>query len=115
HQSPHRTGHPNGGFVMPNWTPKDERQYEHIRDSQVEHGTSEDRAEEIAARTVNKRRRIEGRTPSSHTQGTGNPRRRYEQRSADELRNLATQRHVTGAASMSKPQLIEALRSKRGR
>jgi len=35
---------------------KRERQYEHIRDSYEERGTSEDRAEEIAARTVNKER-----------------------------------------------------------
>src|SRR5262249_2197614 len=81
-----------GGSVMPSWTPKDERQYEHIRDSELERGVGEDRAEEIAARTVNKRRRVEGRTPSSKTQGTGNPRRRFEDRSVDELRNLASER-----------------------
>jgi plasmid stabilization system protein ParE len=68
------------------WTRKDERQYEHIRDSQLERGTSEDRAEEIAARTVNKRRRTEGRTPNRTTQGTGNPRLRLEDRSVAELR-----------------------------
>lgn len=100
---------------MPSWTPKDERQYEHVRDSELGRGVGEDRAEEIAARTVNKRRRLEGRTPSTKTQGTGNPRRRFEDRSVDELRNLATQRKIAGAAGMSKPDLIEALRSKRGR
>jgi plasmid stabilization system protein ParE len=98
---------------MPSWTRKDERQYEHIRDSQIDRGTGEDRAEEIAARTVNKRRRTEGRTPNHKTQGTGNPRRRFEERSVDELRNLASQRHVAGASGMSKTQLIEALRGKR--
>jgi hypothetical protein len=41
---------------------KRERQYEHIRDSYEERGTSEDRAEEIAARTVNKERREHGET-----------------------------------------------------
>ena len=41
---------------------KRERQYEHIRDSYEERGTSEDRAEEIAARTVNKERREDGET-----------------------------------------------------
>src|SRR5262245_8012955 len=100
---------------MPSWTQKDERQYEHVRDSQIERGTSEDRAEEIAARTVNKRRRIEGRTPNHKTQGTGNPHRRYEDRSIDELRNVASQRHVAGASGMSKPQLIDALRGRRRR
>ncbi len=32
------------------------RQYEHIKESQLERGTGEARAEEIAARTVNKDR-----------------------------------------------------------
>ncbi|CAI9409135.1 hypothetical protein [Aestuariimicrobium sp. T2.26MG-19.2B] len=45
------------------WSDKDERQYEHIKESeQKEQGRSEDRAEEIAAATVNKRRSKEGRT-----------------------------------------------------
>jgi hypothetical protein len=41
---------------------KRERQYEHIRDSYEDRGVSEDRAEEIAARTVNKERREQGET-----------------------------------------------------
>jgi len=97
------------------WTPKDERQYEHIRDSERERGAGEDRSEEIAARTVNKRRREEGRTANTRTQGTGNPRRRYEDRSEDELRNLADQKKIANAKGMSKEQLIEALRGKRHR
>ncbi len=48
---------------MPTWTERDQRQYEHVRDSAIERGRTEDRAEEIAARTVNKQRREEGRTP----------------------------------------------------
>lgn len=48
---------------MPNaWSDKDERQYEHVKDSELKAGRSEDRAEEIAARTVNKQRSTEGRT-----------------------------------------------------
>lgn len=46
------------------WTDKDERQYEHVKDSEVEQGRSTKRAKEIAARTVNKQRRKEGRTAS---------------------------------------------------
>ena len=49
---------------MPSWTKKDERQFEHIRESSRKRGASERRAEEIAGRTVNKRRRQEGRTPN---------------------------------------------------
>lgn len=38
------------------WSPKRERQYEHIKESLKERGTREEKAEEIAARTVNKER-----------------------------------------------------------
>lgn len=44
------------------WSKKDERQFEHVKESERESGRSEDRAEEIAARTVNKQRTDEGRT-----------------------------------------------------
>jgi plasmid stabilization system protein ParE len=38
------------------WNAKRERQYEHIKDGLLDRGSSEDKAEEIAARTVNKER-----------------------------------------------------------
>jgi plasmid stabilization system protein ParE len=38
------------------WSPKRERQYQHIKESLEERGTGENKAEEIAARTVNKDR-----------------------------------------------------------
>ena len=44
------------------WSPKRERQYDHIKDGELDRGRSEDRAEEIAARTVNKQRREAGET-----------------------------------------------------
>ena len=44
------------------WSAKRERQYEHIKDSYEERGRSEEKAEEIAARTVNKDRREAGET-----------------------------------------------------
>lgn len=44
------------------WTKKRERQYRHIKAAELERGRSEDRAEEIAARTVNKQRREAGET-----------------------------------------------------
>jgi hypothetical protein len=46
------------------WTAKDERQYEHIKDSEKKEGRSAKRAKQIAAATVNKRRKKEGRTKS---------------------------------------------------
>ena len=42
------------------WSAKRERQYQHIKESQLDKGVSEDEAEEIAARTVNKTRAQEG-------------------------------------------------------
>ena len=47
------------------WTDKRERQYEHIKESYEERGRSEDKAEEIAARTVNKERAEAGETKGS--------------------------------------------------
>ena len=44
------------------WSPKRERQYEHIKDAYEDRGVSEDEAEERAARTVNKERREAGET-----------------------------------------------------
>ena len=46
------------------WTAKDERQYEHIKDSEKKEGRSTKRSKQIAAATVNKRRKSEGRTKS---------------------------------------------------
>jgi hypothetical protein len=92
------------------WSAKDERQYEHIKESQQDRGSNEDKAQEIAARTVNKRRREEGRTPNRRTQGTGNPNRPLDQRSRDELYNLARARHISGRSSMTKCELVSALR-----
>ena len=71
------------------WSTKDERQYEHIRKHARQAGKSAAQAKEIAARTVNKQRRIEGRTPNDRTQGTGHPHRRLEERTRQELYNRA--------------------------
>ena len=92
------------------WSAKDERQFEHVKDSSMERGMGEDRAEEIAGRTVNKQRREEGRTPNKRTQGTGNPNNPLEQRSRDELYNLAKQQKISGRSTMTKSELVSALR-----
>ncbi len=94
------------------WSRKDERQYEHIKDSSLERGMGEGRAKEIAARTVNKQRREEGRTPNKRTQGTGNPNRGLEARSRDELYNRARELGIEGRSKMSKDELVAAIRRK---
>lgn len=92
------------------WTASDERKYEAIKDSSLRRGMSEDRAQEIAGRTVNKQRREEGRTPNIRTMGTGNPNRPYEDRTRDELENIARERGMSGFSRMKKAELIRALR-----
>jgi len=94
------------------WSDKDERQYQHIKKSEIERGTSEEKAEGVAARTVNQQRREEGRTPNKTSQGTGNPNKEYEQRTRRELYNLARERNIKDRSKMNKEQLIQALRSK---
>jgi hypothetical protein len=95
---------------MAEWTQKDERQYEHIKQSVQKRGRSEEKAEEIAARTVNKQRRKEGRTPNRTTQGTGNPQLRLEERTKPELYNRARQLDIRGRSKMRKAALIAAIR-----
>jgi plasmid stabilization system protein ParE len=97
---------------MATWSRKDERKYEHIKQGYRQRGTPEERAEEIAARTVNKDRREEGRTPNRRTQGTGNPRRGLEARTRDELENRARDLHISGYSRMNKQQLIQAIRGR---
>jgi len=95
---------------MPAWTKKDERQFEKVKGSVRKKGASEKLAEEIAARTVNKQRRREGRTPTKTTQGTGNPRRSLEDRTLDELRNIASHMAIRGRSKLNKAQLLRAIR-----
>ena len=98
---------------MPSWTKKDERQYEHIKDSSEDRGMPEKRAKEIAARTVNKTRREHGKTPNKQTQGTGNPTHALEDRSKQELYNIAQDMHIKGRSKMRKNELVKAIRSHR--
>jgi hypothetical protein len=92
------------------WSSKDERKYEHIRESARSDGRSAERAKEIAARTVNRDRREEGRTNNRTTQGSGNPNRKLEDRSRDELYNRARELGVEGRSGMNKQELVQAIR-----
>ena len=94
------------------WTRKDERQYEHVKKSEKERGRSDERAEEIAARTVNKQRRQEGRTPNRRTEGTGNPRKELTERTKDELYNRAKELQIEGRSRMDKAELVRAIRAR---
>jgi hypothetical protein len=96
---------------MPNnWSAKRERQYEHIKENELERGKGLETAKEIAARTVNKQRREDGETESQTTQGTGNPSSRLEDRTLDEVKNRAKQLGID-AEQMSKADVIRAIRA----
>jgi hypothetical protein len=100
------------------------RQYEEIKKSQKSQGASESRAEEIAARTVNKAkaRKGESRTASKRStkdkssgqrggerSGTNKPKGRTKA----QLMNEARDRNIEGRSSMSKDQLQKALAGKK--
>src|SRR3954463_903897 len=96
------------------------RQYEHIKDSEKEQGASEDRAEEIAARTVNKERARSGesRTRSrTSTRDMSSSRRggpppgpnRRKGRTRDQLYQEARKLGIDGRSTMTKAQLQRAV------
>ena len=101
------------------------RQYEHIKESQKEQGSSEERAEEIAARTVNKERARSGesreasrtstRDMSSGRRGgqrSGNPSA-PKGRTRDQLYNEAKKLGIEGRSNMNKRQLQRAVDGKK--
>lgn len=92
------------------WSTKDERQYQHVRESELAAGKSTEEAEEIASRTVNKHRREEGRTPNKRSMGTGNPDKPLGELTRDELYNRARERRIAGRSRMSKAELMAALK-----
>jgi hypothetical protein len=100
------------------------RQYEHIKDSAKERGVSTDRAEEIAARTVNKERARSGeaRTASrSSTRDISSGRRgglragtnRPKGQTKEQLYNQAKRLDVKGRSRMNKRQLLAAVNRKK--
>jgi hypothetical protein len=100
-------------------SPKRERQYEHIKESERERGESAGRAEEIAARTVNKERARSGESRNASrtsTQDMSSSRRGglRSHRGASgptyaQLYAEARSRKVKGRSSMTKAQLARAL------
>jgi hypothetical protein len=99
------------------------RQYEKVKQSELEQGRSEERAEEIAARTVNKERARAGesRTRSrSSTRDISSGRRGGKRsgsgpggRTREQLYNDAKKLNVRGRSKMNKKQLLAAVNRKR--
>ncbi len=104
------------------WGRKANRQYEEIKSAQLDRGASEGRAEEIAARTVNKNRARSGRADqASNVSRRGeSPQQRGGRRSGRgygpsggptkaQLYNDAKKRNIKGRSKMTKKQLQNAL------
>jgi hypothetical protein len=98
------------------------RQYEHVKESEMDAGRSEDKAEEIAARTVNKEkaRHGESRTASRSSKTDISSGRRGGLRSGhgpggrtkEQLLNDARKMGIEGRSKMSKRQLAAAVGGK---
>jgi hypothetical protein len=101
------------------WSRKRERQYEHIRDGLEERGRSEDEAEEIAARTVNKERarageakessRLSREDVSSSRRGGLRSHKGPGGRTRDQLYEEAKRKGIEGRSKMSKAELERAV------
>jgi hypothetical protein len=106
------------------WNAKRERQYDHIKDSLEDRGTSERKAEEIAARTVNKERARAGEAKTSsrlsredlssgRRGGLRSGTRREKGRTRDQLYNEAKRLGIEGRSKMNKEQLERAVERKK--
>jgi len=107
------------------WNRKRERQYTHIKSSLKQRGRSEDVAEEIAARTVNKERarkgeakrssRLARRDISSGRRGGLRSHSGPGGRTRDQLYEEARDMNIPGRSRMNKSQLQRAVNRRRGR
>jgi hypothetical protein len=79
------------------------RQYEHIKESQLEQGRSEEVAEEIAARTVNKERA---------RSGEGKESSRLSREDISSGRRGGIRAHRSGPRGRTKAQLYEEAKDK---
>ena len=101
------------------WTNKRERQYEHIKEGLEDRGTSEKKAKEIAARTVNKERARSGEAKtasrssiddiSSGRRGGLRSGKGPGGRTKEQLYNGAKKKNVQGRSKMTKAELEKAV------
>ncbi len=106
------------------WNAKRERQYKHIKSSAKKRGASEDRAQEIASRTVNKERARSGESKqksrtstkdvsSGHRGGKRSGTKGPKGPTRDQLYNEAKSLGIEGRSSMNKEQLRRAVDAKK--
>jgi len=101
------------------WSAKRERQYDHIKDGLKSRGKSEEVAEEIAARTVNKERAQHGEAKHASAQSLRDmpaPQRGGQRshrgeggRTRDQLYEEAKRKGISGRSTMTKAELERAV------
>ncbi len=101
------------------WSAKRERQYDHIKEGLLDRGDSEQLAEQIAARTVNKERARAGESKTSSRTSTTDissgrrgglrSHRGPGGRTRDQLYEEARRQRIKGRSSMSKAELERAV------
>jgi plasmid stabilization system protein ParE len=107
------------------WSKKRERQYEHIKEGLEDRGTSDKKAEEIAARTVNKERARKGEAKTSsklsrtdissaRRGGLRSGTNRAKGRTKEQLYNEAKHMGIEGRSQMTKAQLQRAVDRHKG-
>ncbi|MGP9683961.1 plasmid stabilization protein [Brachybacterium sp. AOP3-A1-3] len=107
------------------WSAKRERQYEHVKEGLQDKGRSEDEAEEIAARTVNKTRAQEGESEeasrtsladkSPAERGGEHSHSGPQGRTKDQLYEDARRQGVEGRSSMDKAELKDEVEKREDR
>ena len=91
------------------WTARDERQFAHIQRNQRQAGRSKKQAAEIAARTVNKQRRLQRRTAEQMLQAGEVSAAQLQQRTRGELYSVARRLKIDGRSRMLKETLVTAI------
>jgi hypothetical protein len=101
------------------WSDKRERQYKHIKESELKHGEKEKTAEAIAARTVNKERAQHGEAKHASAatmkdmpapvRGGQHSHRGAQGRTRDQLYEEAKRKGISGRSAMTKDELERAV------
>lgn len=97
------------------------RQYEHVKESQLDQGKSESTAEEIAARVVNKEKARHGESRTASKTSTEDPKSSGQRggersgtakekgRTKDQLYAEAKKKNISGRSTMTKQELEHAV------
>lgn len=100
------------------WSKKEERQYQHVKESGKKRGQSERRASNMAARVVNKQRTQKGTTKkqagkTSSSRRSESKTAKLQQQTKRDLYKKARELDIDGRSRMNKSQLVKAIQKHR--